>query len=65
MSSPANVQDLVGGQAGYVSLTDFVTEQVFGRWDLVLYYDLARGLRAFAGRDGSRLKEMVVLATGV
>lgn len=57
-----NVQDLVRGQAGYVSLADFVTEQVFGRWDLILYYDLARGLRAFAGRDGSRLKEMVVLA---
>ncbi len=29
---------------------------------LVLHYDLARGLRAFAGRDGERLKEMVPLA---
>jgi SpoVK/Ycf46/Vps4 family AAA+-type ATPase len=47
---------------GYGSLVDFLAEQVFGRWDLVLYYDLARGLRAFAGRDAVRLKEMVVRA---
>jgi AAA+ superfamily predicted ATPase len=46
----------------YGSLSDFLAEQVFGRWDLVLYYDLARGLRAFAGRDGARLKDMVVRA---
>jgi AAA+ superfamily predicted ATPase len=60
-----NVHDVVplaeDGSA-YGSLSDFLAEQVFGRWDLVLYYDLARGLRAFAGRDGARLKEMVVLA---
>ena len=48
--------------SSYGSLADFLAEQVFGRWDLVLYYDLARGLRAFAGRDGARLKEMVVRA---
>jgi ATP-dependent 26S proteasome regulatory subunit len=48
--------------SAYGTLSDFLSEQVFGRWDLVLYYDLARGLRAFAGRDGARLKEMVVKA---
>ena len=60
-----NVHDLVplSAEGGpYGSLSDFLAEQVFGRWDLVLYYDLARGLRAFAGRDGTRLKEMVVRA---
>jgi AAA+ superfamily predicted ATPase len=57
-----NVQDLVRGTQGYGTLTDFLAEQVFGRWDLVLYYDHARGLRVFAGHDGERLKEMVVLA---
>jgi AAA+ superfamily predicted ATPase len=57
-----NVQDLVRSAEGYGPLIDFLAEQVFGRWDLVLYYDLARGLRAFAGRDGNRLKEMVALA---
>src|ERR1700722_18233596 len=60
-----NVHDLVPLSAdgsAYGAASDFLAEQVFGRWDLVLYYDLARGLRAFAGRDGARLKEMVVLA---
>jgi AAA+ superfamily predicted ATPase len=46
----------------YGVLSEFLAEQLFGRWDLVLHYDLARGLRAFAGRDGARLKEMVPLA---
>ena len=59
-----NVHDVVPLSAdgtSYGSLSDFLAEQVFGRWDLVLHYDLARGLRAFAGRDGARLKDMVVL----
>jgi AAA+ superfamily predicted ATPase len=61
-----NVHDLVPMSADgstYGSLPDFLAEQVFGRWDLVLYYDLARGLRVFTGRDGARLKNMVTRAT--
>ena len=42
---------------------DFLAEQMFGRWDIVLHYDLGRGLRSFAGRSEKRLKEMVALAT--
>jgi ATP-dependent 26S proteasome regulatory subunit len=42
-------------------LAEFLAEQLFGRWSLVLHYDLGRGLRAFAGRDEQRLKEMVTL----
>jgi AAA+ superfamily predicted ATPase len=57
-----NVQDLMRIGDSYGTLTDFLAGQIFGRWDLVLYYDLARGLRAFASSDGDRLKEMVVLA---
>jgi AAA+ superfamily predicted ATPase len=57
-----NVHDLVPNRESYGTLPDFLAEQLFGRWDLVLHYDLARGLRAFAGSDGNRLKEMVVLA---
>jgi len=60
-----NVHDLVplsADRSSYGGLADFLAEQVFGRWDLVLYYDLARGLRVFAGRDGARLKDMVVRA---
>lgn len=57
-----NVQDLVRNGEQYGTLADFLAEQLFGRWDLILHYDLARGLRAFAGRNGERLKEMVTLA---
>jgi AAA+ superfamily predicted ATPase len=61
-----NVQDLVrtadSDKPAYGTLADFLAGQVFGRWDLILHYDLARGLRAFAGPDGERLKEMVVTA---
>ena len=46
----------------YGSVAQFLTEQMFGRYDLVLHYDLGRGLRAFAGRDEKRLREMVTLA---
>ena len=57
-----NVQDFVRHLEGYGTLPDFLAEEVFGRWDLILHFDLARGLRAFAGRAPERLKEMVVLA---
>jgi AAA+ superfamily predicted ATPase len=46
----------------YGVLTEFLAEQLFGRWSLILHYDLGRGLRVFAGADEQRLKEMVALA---
>ena len=46
----------------YGVLSEFLAEQLFGRWALVLHYDLGRGLRAFAGRNEARLKDMVTLA---
>jgi AAA+ superfamily predicted ATPase len=46
----------------YGVLAEFLAEQLFGRWSLVLHYDLGRGLRAFGGRDEKRLKDMVALA---
>ncbi len=61
-----NTNDLfrVAGDDGprYGVLVDFLAEQLFGRWSLVLHYDLGRGLRAFGGRDEKRLKDMVTLA---
>ncbi|MFL6281369.1 MAG: ATP-binding protein [Vicinamibacterales bacterium] len=61
-----NTYDLfrIGGDDAirYGVLAEFLAEQLFGRWSLVLHYDLGRGLRAFAGRDEQRLKEMVTLA---
>jgi AAA+ superfamily predicted ATPase len=56
----ASTESSDGGRYGVLS--EFLSEQVFGRWSLVLHYDLGRGLRAFAGRDERRLKEMVALA---
>jgi ATP-dependent 26S proteasome regulatory subunit len=57
-----NVHDLVrlpdGDKLSYCSLTDFLATQVFGRWDIVLGYDLSRGLRALAGPNAERLRAM-------
>jgi ATP-dependent 26S proteasome regulatory subunit len=57
-----NVRDLLpvsdGGTTNYCGLTEFLVDQVFGRWDLVLSYDLSRGLRALAGDDAERLRAM-------
>jgi AAA+ superfamily predicted ATPase len=50
-------------RAAFGGIPEFLAEQLFGRWDLILHYDLGRGLRVFAGRDEKRLKEMVALAT--
>jgi AAA+ superfamily predicted ATPase len=51
-----------GQDARYGVLAEFLAEQLFGRWSLVLHYDLGRGLRVLAGRDEHRLKDMVTLA---
>ncbi len=57
-----NVHDLVrladGEAHHYCGLTEFLATQVFGRWDIVLGYDLSRGLRAMAGQDAERLRAM-------
>jgi AAA+ superfamily predicted ATPase len=47
------------GGARWGALAEFLAQQVFGRFDLVLHYDLGRGLRCFAGRDEARLRAMV------
>ncbi len=57
-----NVFDLVRMNADgsrWGGLAEFVAEQLFGRWDLVLHYDLARGLRCLAGSNAKRLQGMV------
>jgi AAA+ superfamily predicted ATPase len=51
-----------GDEQQYGGLAELLAEQLFGRWSLVLHYDLSRGLRAFAGRKEQRLREMVALA---
>jgi AAA+ superfamily predicted ATPase len=42
----------------YANLSEFLATQVFGAWDIVLHYDVGRGLRALAGADAERLKAM-------
>jgi len=64
-----NVHDLVycpgaDGTPGYISLGDFLATQVFGSWDVVLGYDLGRGLRPLAGSDAKRLQGMAQHLTG-
>lgn len=55
-----NTFDMVrSGPDRWIGLADFLSEQLFGRWDLVIHYDLARGLRCSAGTNGKRLQEMV------
>ncbi len=58
-----NVHDLVHcpsqGRDEYVNLSEFLATQVFGTWDIVLQYDLGRGLRPLAGSDPKRLQAMM------
>jgi len=55
-----NTFDVVrAGPDRWIGLADFLSEQLFGRWDLVIHYDLARGLRCSAGSNSKRLQEMV------
>ena len=57
-----NVGDMVAsaenGAAAFEPLPDFLATRLFGKYDLVLHYDLGRGLRAYAGGDGQRLTRM-------
>jgi len=57
-----NVFDLVRMDAAgsrWGGLAEFLAEQLFGRWDVILHYDLARGLRCLAGANAKRLQGMV------
>jgi AAA+ superfamily predicted ATPase len=58
-----NTFDVVrAGPERWIGLADFLAEQLFGRWDLVIHYDLARGLRCAAGANAKRLQDMVTTA---
>ncbi len=64
-----NVRDLVpvappvGGDRpdpvdAWGTVPDFLSRELFGRWDIVLTYDVGRGLRPLAGPDPNRLRTM-------
>lgn len=40
------------------TVSDFLAREMFGRWDVVLAYDVGRGLRPLAGSDAGRLRTM-------
>jgi hypothetical protein len=59
-----NVHDLVycargPGDEDFLSLSEFLVSQMFGSWDVVLAYDLGRGLRPLAGAAPERLQSMM------
>jgi AAA+ superfamily predicted ATPase len=61
-----NVRDLVPlgppaaqPAAGWGTAPDFLARELFGRWDIVLAYDVGKGLRPLAGPDPVRLRAMV------
>ena len=43
----------------FCGLSNFLSEQVFGTWDLVTSYDMGRGIQAQAGPDSERHREMM------
>jgi ATP-dependent 26S proteasome regulatory subunit len=51
--------DTNGNNDTYATLTEFLASQVFGSWDIVLQYDLGRGLRSAAGNNPQRLQAMM------
>jgi SpoVK/Ycf46/Vps4 family AAA+-type ATPase len=59
-----NVHDLVRSSDGstdcYTDIEDFLAAQLFGRWDLVIGYDLGRGLRPQAGGNPDRHRSMAL-----
>jgi hypothetical protein len=61
-----NVRDLVpiapaaaaADTAAWGTVPDFLAREMFGRWDVVLAYDVGKGLRPLAGPDPGRLRTM-------
>jgi AAA+ superfamily predicted ATPase len=51
--------DTDGNTDTYATLSEFLASQVFGSWDVVLQYDLGRGLRSAAGNNPQRLQSMM------
>jgi len=60
-----NTDDLVRGKSEFKPLTRFLTEDLFGTYDLILYYDLSKGIQLLAGKNQKRLQEMHALTERV
>ncbi len=53
------------GSSEFISLTEFLGEFLFGRWDLVIEHNLSKGLQVLAGRESDRHQEMMRELTGL
>jgi AAA+ superfamily predicted ATPase len=63
-----NVRDLVpvtapaavgtGDPSAWGTVPDFLSRELFGGWDVVLAFDVGKGLRPLAGPDAGRLRTM-------
>ena len=57
-----NVDDVIGSTDGEEyrvdTVSDFLARRLFGRYELVMHYDMGRGLRPHPGADAARLAEM-------
>ncbi len=51
------------GSDHFCGLTEFISQQLFGSWDVIVSYDLGRGIQAEAGADGIRHQEMMKYLT--
>ena len=64
-----NVHDLIpcrdNNETRFLSLTEFLGEYLFGRWELVLQHNLSRGLQPLAGTDSVRHQDMMQYLTGL
>ena len=53
-----------GDKDSFCTLPEFLGQQVFGNWDVIISYDLGRGLQVEAGGDSAKLQEMVEFVSG-
>jgi len=65
-----NVHDLIrcvdaDGTERYCNVVEFLSNYMFGTWNTVLRHDLSNGLRALAGSDKERLREMMEYLTNL
>lgn len=53
-----NTHDQIPGKDKFVPLTQFLVEEIFGKWDIVFYYDLSTGIRVMGGSNLERQRQM-------
>jgi AAA+ superfamily predicted ATPase len=56
--SPAATDAATADASAWGTVPDFLAKEMFGRWDVVLAYDVGKGLRPLAGPDANRLRTM-------